>query len=158
VALLVLAACFWTGTSVYSKHLRLPKDPILSSTLQMVAGGILMTAYGFVAGEMTPASIAAAPPKIWGAIVYLAVIGSCLGFTAYSWLLLHQPANRVSSYAFVNPLVAVLLGVVWGKEGFTAPIACALTLIGVGVSISLFGDRWKKILKGAEKTAPLEAT
>ena len=78
------------------------------------------------------------------AIVYLASAGSCLGFTAYSWLLRREPANRVSSYAFVNPVVAVSLRVVFAGEPFTPPIASAVVLTLVGVSLSLFGARWSR--------------
>jgi drug/metabolite transporter (DMT)-like permease len=88
------------------------------------------------------------------AIVYLATFGSCLGFTAYTWLLRHEPANRVSSYAFVNPVVAVFLGVVFGGESFTAPVAAAVAAVLGGVSLSLFGAR---LLKTQLPTVEAEA-
>lgn len=145
--LLILAAGMvcWTGASVASKRLPLPADTALSASAQMLAAGALMLVLGLALDEYRPADLACMPRQTALAVFYLAVVGSCLGFTAYSWLLRREPANRVSSYAFVNPVVAVFLGVGLGGERFTAPIAAAMVAVTAGVMLSLFGGRWPRL-------------
>jgi drug/metabolite transporter (DMT)-like permease len=114
---------------------------MLASGVEMLAAGVLLLAAGRLRGEFVFGELSAMPRQTILAILYLASVGSLLGFTAYSWLLQHEPANRVSSYAFVNPVVAVLLGVTLGGERFTAPIALACLSILAGVGLSFFGAR-----------------
>ncbi len=76
-------------------------------------------------------------------MIYLAVVGSCLSYTSYNWLLKHEPANRVSTYAFVNPSIAVLLGLMLGNEHVDRHVIGALALTSMGTMISLFGNRLK---------------
>lgn len=141
LGLLLFGMCCWVSSSVASKHVAMPKDNMLASGVEMLAAGALLLIGGRLHGEFRFAELPDMPRQTALAVVYLAGVGSLLGFTAYSWLLQNEPANRVSSYAFVNPVVAVLLGVTLGGESFTAPIALACAAVLAGVSLSLFGPR-----------------
>ena len=141
LALLVIGMFCWVGSSVASKFIGLPKDNNLAAGVEMLAAGALLLAAGRLRGEFAFSDLTRLPRETALAILYLAAVGSCLGFTAYSWLLRREPANRVSSYAFVNPVVAVGLGVAWGGERFTWPIGLACAAVLGGVSLSLAGGR-----------------
>ncbi|MBI3547588.1 MAG: EamA family transporter [Elusimicrobia bacterium] len=146
LGLLIFGMFCWVSASVVSKHVALPKDTALTAAVQMLTAGTLLLTAGRLRGEFLFSNLPHLPQDTALAILYLATFGSCVGFTAYSWLLRHEPSNRVSSYAFVNPVVAVFLGVVFGGERFTAPIAVACVAVLAGVSLSLFGARWTKAL------------
>jgi drug/metabolite transporter (DMT)-like permease len=108
---LVLAAAFsWAAGSIYGLRAPRPRSPVLASGMQMLAGGALLGLLGTATGEwrgLHPGQFGAAAWLGWG---YLVVFGSLVAFTAYSWLLQHAPPARVATYAYVNPVVAVLLG------------------------------------------------
>ena len=144
LGLVAIGMFCWVGASVVSQHIRLPDDHYLAASIEMLAAGVFLVIVGRLRGEFAWRDLVAVPREAMGAIVYLAIVGSCLGFTAYSWLLRHEPANRVSSYAFVNPVVAVFLGVFFAGEPFTRPIAVAVMTTLAGVSLSLFGGRWNR--------------
>jgi drug/metabolite transporter (DMT)-like permease len=150
LGLLIVGMMCWVSSSVVSKHAELPPDTFLTSAVQMIAAGGLLMIVGRLRAEFLFSDIAHMPREAALAIVYLATVGSCLGFTAYSWLLRHEPSNRVSSYAFVNPVVAVFLGVVFGGEAFTAAVAVAVAAVLSGVSLSLFGARLTRVKDPAE--------
>lgn len=110
LATLVLASFFWASGSFLSTRLRLPRDPFALTAYEMLLGGLALLAGGLALGEsFDPALIAAHPASVW-ALAYLVVFGSLLAFTAYTWLLQVAPISRVATYAYVNPLVAVVLG------------------------------------------------
>jgi len=115
VALVLLAAFSWAAGSIYGLRSPVPKSPVLASGLQMLAGGALLLLLGTATGEwrgLHPGQFGVAAWLGWG---YLVVFGSLVAFTAYSWLLKHAPPARVATYAYVNPVVAVLLG--WAMLG-----------------------------------------
>ncbi len=125
------AAISWAFGSVLSGHLQLPKGPMSSAT-QMLVGGVLMLALGALSGER----IAALPStRSAAAFVYLITFGSLIGFSAYAYLLRTVRPTLATSYAYVNPLVAVGLGVLLGGEKITAVglIATLIILGGVGL-------------------------
>ena len=144
LGVLVFGMVCWTGSSVASKYVPLPKDNLLTAAVQNLTASILLLALGLARGEFRPADLSTLRPDTWAAIVYLAVVGSGLGFTAYTWLLAHEPANRVSSYAFVNPVVAVALGTALGGEPLTKTMGAAICLILGGVALSMLGARGKE--------------
>ncbi len=128
--LLVLACLCWAGGSVYSKTLKPTGSVVTHIGIQMVAGGVALTATGLVLGEAgrfhpTGTGI--------GAMAYLIVFGSLIGYSAYIYLLQKWPAARVGTYAYVNPVIAVLLGalVLGEKLTFSVMIATAVILLGV---------------------------
>ncbi len=130
LAVLVAGSLSFAAGSIYARRAPLPSDTILSTGMQMLAGGALLMLAGGAAGEAARVDLAAVSMKSMLAAGYLVVIGSLAGYTAYSWLLRVRPAAQVSTYAFVNPVVAVLLGWMVGGE----PLHAA-TLAGAGVVV-----------------------
>jgi drug/metabolite transporter (DMT)-like permease len=109
-AALIVAAISWSVASAYSRLLPLPSSKVLSSGAQMLAGGIFLALASFALGEFPNFHPATVSRAAWLALLYLIVAGSIIGFTAYVWLLHHESPTKVGTYAYVNPLVAVLLG------------------------------------------------
>lgn len=116
-AALLFAAAAWAAGSVLSKRVRLPSSPVLATGMQMLCGGSLLLLIGAAAGEWPSIHLHAVTTKSALSVVYLMVFGSIIGFTAFVWLLRHTTAVLATSYAYVNPLVAVLLG--WALNGET---------------------------------------
>lgn len=113
---LVLAAAFcWAAGSVYGLRAPGPKSAVLASGLQMLAGGALLLLLGTLRGEWHGLRLSQVSAASWLGFGYLVVFGSLVAFTAYSWLLKNAPPARVATYAYVNPVVAVLLG--WAVLG-----------------------------------------
>jgi drug/metabolite transporter (DMT)-like permease len=134
VALLV-AAISWSVASALSRKLPLPESKVMSSGSQMLAGGVLLAACAAVFGEFRgfhPLSVSSAA---WLSLIYLIVAGSIIGFTAYVWLVHHESPTKVSTYAYVNPVVAVILGYLFGGEtlGTRTILGALLVLISVVV-------------------------
>ncbi len=109
-ALLVFASLCWAFGSIYSRHARKPDSALLTVAMQMIAGGTLLLFAGAVSGEIGRFDAAQVTAKSVYAFAYLTAIGSLVGFTAYVWLLQVSTPARVSTYAYVNPFIAVLLG------------------------------------------------
>ncbi|HVP01290.1 MAG TPA: EamA family transporter [Solirubrobacteraceae bacterium] len=110
MAIVLAAALSWATGSFASPRLELPRDPLLSTGWQLAAGGVALLAMGLVAGEAGHVHPGTAPAAAWLSLAYLVVVGSLIGYSAYSWLLQHVALSRVATYAYVNPVVAVFLG------------------------------------------------
>jgi drug/metabolite transporter (DMT)-like permease len=110
VLLVLVAACSWATGSFLSPRLSMPSDPLVSTAWQMVVGGGALLVGALAAGEADDLHLAAASAKSLLAFAYLVIAGSWVAFTAYAWLLQNVPISKVATYAYVNPLVAVLLG------------------------------------------------
>jgi drug/metabolite transporter (DMT)-like permease len=135
--LTVLAAFMWAFGSFLSPRIPLPRDVLVATGYEMLAGGLVLTAIGLIAaspGELDPSSWSAR--SIFG-LVYLIVFGSLLGFSAYVWLLANAPITKVSTYAYVNPVIAIALGVIVLDESITLRIVAGALLILVSVAIVL---------------------
>ena len=104
---LALAVLVWSVASVWAKHAALPLPPFVAAGWQLLAGGALFVLLAILLGE--PARFRWEGPSVL-AFCYLTVSGSCLGYGSYLWLLHHVPAARAATFAYVNPVVAVLLG------------------------------------------------
>jgi drug/metabolite transporter (DMT)-like permease len=132
VAALQVASFGWALGSAYSRrHAR--EDNVLSTTaLQMLAGGLLMVAAGTLRGEWAQLSFTA---RSGTALAYLSTIGAIGGFVAYTYALRHLPVSFVSLYAYINPVIAVALGVLVLGEPFSSRIAIAAALVFAGVAI-----------------------
>lgn len=134
----LLAAFSWAAGSLWSRGARLPEVPLLATAIQMLAGGALLTVAGFLTGEAARFSPAAVSPRSFVALCYLMVFGSLVGYTTYIWLLRVADPSRVSTYAFVNPVVAVFLG--WALAGETLTprmLAAAAVIVAAVVLITL---------------------
>jgi drug/metabolite transporter (DMT)-like permease len=137
LALIVIAPVLWSIGSVWSGRAHLP-DPLANTAIQLVTAGVLMTTIGLVLGERVES-----PPSTtaWVALIYLAVMGSLVAFTAYVYLTRTVRPALATSYAFVNPVVAVALGVSLGGETITGAVFLALPLILTGVALVALSGR-----------------
>ena len=136
-ALLALAAASWSFGSVLSTRLSLPPGA-MASAAQMFSGGMLVLAIGFVSGERVPLHPSL---RATGAIVYLAIFGSLLGYTAYTYLLKNVRPALATSYAYVNPVLAVLLGIWLAGERITIMGIAAMLIILAGVALVIAGQK-----------------
>jgi drug/metabolite transporter (DMT)-like permease len=131
---IVLGAMCWAIGSLYSRGAPLPKRPLVSAGLASLCGGILLTGYSAVSGEIGEATWTTDAVLALG---YLIVVGSFVGFTTYVWLLRVAPISLVSTYAYVNPIVAVALGWLILDERITAQMAIAGAAVLVSVAVIL---------------------
>jgi drug/metabolite transporter (DMT)-like permease len=113
---LVIAAMSWSVASALTRKLPLPASKVMSSGAQMLAGGIMLALASAIFGEFRGFHIQAVSRGAWFALAYLIVAGSIVGFTAYVWLIHHESPTRVGTYAYVNPVVAVIVGYFLGGE------------------------------------------
>jgi drug/metabolite transporter (DMT)-like permease len=110
---ILLSPIAWASGSLFASHrASLPRRPLVATGVQMVAGGLVLGAMGVVSGEAGHFDITAVSRDSFVALLYLTVIGSILAFTAYGWLLRVAPLPLVTTYAYVNPIVAVILGAI----------------------------------------------
>ena len=113
---LIIASMSWAIASVLSRKLQLPQSKVVSSGTQMLAGGAMLTLGSAALGEFRNFHPEMISTRAWFSLVYLIVAGSIIGFTAYVWLIHHESPTKVGTYAYVNPVVAVLLGYFLGGE------------------------------------------
>lgn len=129
VGVLLLASLLWAAGSLYSRNACLPDSPLLGTGMEMLAGGLGLLAFGTLTGEWSRLDLGAiAPASVWG-LVYLIVFGSLVGYASYTWLLRNAPTPLVSTYAYVNPLIAILLGNLLAQEPLTAHILISALVI-----------------------------
>src|SRR5215469_3474194 len=138
---LIVAAISWSIASVMTRKLELPSSKVLSSGAQMLVGGMLLAVVAAALGEPRRFHPGAVSGQAWVALAYLIVMGSILGFTSYLWLIHRESPTKVGTYAYVNPVVAVLLGYFMGGEGLglrtilgTALVLASVLLITLGKS------------------------
>jgi drug/metabolite transporter (DMT)-like permease len=134
VALLIAAVSF-SLSSVLSRRLPLPASRVMSSGAQLLTGGVLLALTAAALGEVKGFDLAAVSRTAWLALAYLTIPGSIVAFTAYVWLLHHESPTKVATYAYVNPVVAVVVGYLLGGEalGVRTVVGSALVLISVVV-------------------------
>lgn len=130
VVLLVIASASWALGSFLSTRLEMPRDLMVSSAYQMIGGGIALIVAGFLRGEASGFDSAEWSRGSVVALAYLVVFGSLVAFTAYAWLLQNAPISKVSTYAYVNPVVAIFLGWAFLNESITPN-----TLLGAAVIV-----------------------
>jgi drug/metabolite transporter (DMT)-like permease len=129
-AFFVIAGAFsWALGSMYGLRATTPKSSALTAGMQMLSGGAVLTLVGFLKGEWTTFNVADVSANSIFGVVYLIIFGSLIGFTAYSWLLKNAPPAMVSTYAYVNPIVAVFLGWLIAGESFTGQMLVGATII-----------------------------
>jgi drug/metabolite transporter (DMT)-like permease len=135
LVLLVIAEISWASGTFASSKLALPRDPFVSTSFQMLAGGILMLGAGFLRGEPFAPLTWINSQASFLALLYLIFVGSLGAFTTYTWLLQHAPVSRVATYAYVNPVVAVILGAVILSEQITPSMIVGGAVIIAGVAL-----------------------
>ena len=129
------AAVTWSIASALPKMMPVPESKSVSSAMQMLIGGIMLLAVAAGAGEFTRFQPAAVSGRVWWSLAYLIVAGSIIGFTAYVWLLHHESPTKVGTYAYVNPVVAVLIGYFLGGEALDARIIVGAAFVLVSVIV-----------------------
>jgi len=135
VLVLVAASAFWAIGSIYGRHVRTPAEPFTASALQMLGGGGALTVAALLHGDFAHLSIAAVSARSWLAFAYLTVVGSLVGFSTFVYLMKHSIPARVATYAYVNPIVAVILGWLILGEPVTARTLSAAAIIIVSVAL-----------------------
>ncbi len=139
---LVLAALSWSIGSLYSREAPLPESQMMSTALEMLGGGALLVLLGTISGEWARLDLAGISTRSALAMAYLVTFGSLIGFSAYIWLLKVSTPARASTYAYVNPVVAVLLGWLLGGEPISGlMLLAAAIIIGAVVLITAYRTR-----------------
>ncbi len=142
---LLLATLSWASGSIYSRQIDLPESRLLTVGIQMLVGGIALTLLGVFSGELPQVNFALMTFKSIAALLYLAIIGS-LAFAAYVWLLRVTTPAKVSTYAFVNPVVAVIVGWLFANEEITArTLLAAVVIVGAVAILTLAKAKQPKV-------------
>ena len=135
---LLLAAFFWAVGSLYNRGAKLPASLLLGTGMEMLVGSLGLFLLGTVTGEWSQLDFASVSTRSWLGFAYLVVFGSWVGFASYIWLLRVAPTMLVSTYAYVNPLVAILLGsLLAGEQLTTRVLLAAIFILGSVVVITL---------------------
>jgi drug/metabolite transporter (DMT)-like permease len=138
--LVVCSTPAWATGSYLSQRVALPRDPLVSVGWQMLLGGTVVALAGVVAGEPWRVDVSGFSTESVLAWVYLALIGSALAFTAYTWLLRNAPLSRVATYAYVNPVVAIALGWLVLDEAVTGITIAGAAVIVLAVAVVVRGE------------------
>ncbi len=140
---LIVASMSWSLGSVLTRKLTLPTSKVMSSGAQMLAGGVFLALSAAALGEFRGFHPSAVSRGAWLALAYLIVAGSIIGFTAYVWLIHHESPTKVATYAYVNPVVAVLVGYFLGGEtlGLRTILGALFVLTSVVVITSTRAER-----------------
>lgn len=135
IVLLVLAPMFWAAGSFLSGRIDLPANPFVSTSIQMLFGGIATGVVGGIAGEFGDVHLEEFSTASLVALGYLVVFGSWVAFTAYVWALQNVPVSKVATYAYVNPVIAIALGWLILDESMTPTMLGAAAIIIASVAM-----------------------
>lgn len=138
---LMISGISWSAAAILLRKLPLPESKVMSSGAQMLAGGILLMLTAALLGELKGFEWRAVSLNAWLALIYLIVAGSIVAFTAYVWLIHHESPTKVGTYAYVNPVVAVLLGYFFGGEALGIRTVAGTLLILVSVVVITTGKK-----------------
>jgi drug/metabolite transporter (DMT)-like permease len=141
IALVLTGTACWAVGSLYSRRRPSPANAFAAAAYQMLAGGAGLVLGGLGHGELRGLDLAAVPPPGWWALVYLLLAGSLVAYTAYFWLLANAPLQLVTTYAYVNPVVAVALGWALLAEPVTAQVVVGGALAVAGVVVVISSER-----------------
>ena len=158
LAVMISATMFWSTGSFFSRRLSLPRNPFVATAYEMAAGGVLLTGAAFARGEWGELDSAAFALDSVLAWIYLVVMGSLVGFTAYAWLLRVAPISLVVTHQYVNPLVAIALGMLLlGERPSPWTLAGALLVIGaVYVAVRAESPRKRRPATAAPRGTPAD--
>ena len=134
-AVLILSSFAWAAGSLFSRYAELPRSSSQATGMEMLSGGVLLLVAGVLAGEPASLDLARVSSRSLLGLVYLIMFGSFVGFTAYIWLLKVVPPAKVATHAYVNPVVAVLLGSTLGGEKLSARSVGAAAIIVAAVAV-----------------------
>lgn len=142
LGIVIILGCniFWATGTLLSARLKLPHQ-LISSAVQMLVGGALLLTVSLIFEPVSFLSILDAPTKALGSLVYLAIFGSIIGFSSYAWLARNASPQLLSTYAYVNPVVAVFLGWAFAGEVLHGQSILAAGVILLGVVLIVIGRR-----------------
>jgi drug/metabolite transporter (DMT)-like permease len=150
--MLVGSTLGWALASVLSRTAEMPKSTAMTSAIEMLGGGLLLTVAAFATGEWARFDLFAVTPKAGGAFLYLVLFGSLLAFSCFAWLLKVTTPNKVATSGYVNPMVAVFLGWAFAGEVLTGRTIVASLVIVASVVLIVTG---KELAPKARRTAEL---
>lgn len=157
VIMLLIAPFLWSLGSIYARGADMPKSTLMSTGMQMLAGSVSLFIVSVLTGELNGFSFGDVSMRSWWGLIYLITFGSLVGFVSYGWLLHNAPVSLTSTYAYVNPVVAVFLGWLLANEELNARIGIASAII-IGSVIFI---NWARQLKAKQQTlqmAPQESS
>jgi drug/metabolite transporter (DMT)-like permease len=152
IAILLISSFIWSAGSLYSRAIRHTGSPFLAVAQQMLCGGGLMLIVSALIGEPARFDPTKVSALSLGAFTYLVVVGAIVGYTAYIYLLRHCDPAKVATYAYVNPVVAVVLGAVFADEKLTTRTLVGAALIIGAVALVIMAQQFK-----TRPTPPIEA-
>lgn len=155
VILLLIAPVLWSLGSIYARGADMPKSTLMSTGMQMLAGAVALFIVSVVTGELNGFSFGDVSMRSWWGLIYLITFGSLIGFVSFGWLLHNAPVSLMSTYAYVNPVVAVFLGWLLANEELNARIAVASAII-IGAVIMINLSRHVATKKEQELAVPEE--
>ena len=161
VVAVLISSISWAAGSLYVQRATLPSSPLLATSMQMLCGGLLLFATGALTGEPARFALSQVSTGSILAVLYLIVFGSLIGFTAYTWLLRSASPVLVSTYAYVNPVVAVFLGWALASEPVTPDMLLGATVILGGVALittASSGSAARRYERGEQLRLELAAT
>jgi drug/metabolite transporter (DMT)-like permease len=149
--LVMFGAFLWANGSLYSRSAKLPSSQLLATAMEMIAGGLLLLAASLVAGEWTRIRLDQVSLRSMLSWVYLVIFGALIAFTCYIWLLKVTTPARVSTYAYVNPIVAMFLGWSFANEPITTRnVLAALIILASVIAITTYQTQ-EKITKEKQR-------
>jgi drug/metabolite transporter (DMT)-like permease len=147
MSILLLSSLIWSAGSLYSSANQNSGSPFVAAAQQMVCGGTLLIFAGLITGEARKFHPSAISSLSLGAFIYLVLIGAIIGYFSYAWLLRHCDPAKVATYAYVNPIVAVLLGATFAGEVLTARTMMAAVLIIGSVALVITAQQFRPKVK-----------
>ena len=136
--MILISSTIWATTSFFSARLPKPKDSFTLTTYELLSGGLALLIVSLLVGEEIDfGSITA---RSWGGWIFLVLAGSVLAFSSFTWLINNAPISLASTYAYVNPAVAVILGVLLYAEVITSDVVIGLTVVLGGVILVVTGE------------------
>ena len=151
--ILLVSSFIWSAGSLYSRTAKHAASPFLTAAQQMLCGGLLLLVTGVVTGEMRRFHPSSVSMLSFASFIYLVVIGAVVGYTAYIWLLRHCDPAKVATYAYVNPIVAVLLGTFFAGETVTVRTLVAAALIVGSVALIITAQQLRARVEPALSAA-----
>src|SRR5713101_6215364 len=153
ISILLVSSFIWSAGSLYSRVAKHAASPFLTAAQQMLCGGMLLLFVGIATGELRRLHPGSISMLSLGSFIYLVIIGAVVGYTAYIWLLRHCEPAKVATYAYVNPIVAVLLGALFAGENLTMRTLIATGLIIGSVALVITAQQLR-----ARVEPPISAT
>jgi drug/metabolite transporter (DMT)-like permease len=136
--LILISSTIWATTSFFSVRLPKPTDSFVLTTYELLSGGVILTCIGVVVGERV--ELSAISGRSWAGWIFLVTAGSVIAFSSFTWLINNAPISLASTYAYVNPMVAVLLGLLLYSEALTSDVVVGLTVVLGGVILVVTGE------------------